>query len=172
MELKGLPAVNENVQPVPPVTSHQPNFSSRKWLGAHPWVFDGDESILMLPIQYKQSDTYYLQVINSAKLRPSPKPMLMWNTHWDITHQEAWKEGGTKSSEPQGRGGGRPLQTDWQAKHYPNHFQTKTTLTIGFDEQRGTYMYDMDAQLEILRGPPFHIQSFEPEQHTPLDPFN
>ena len=29
--------------------SHQPNFSVRNWLGETPWIFDGDEPILMLP---------------------------------------------------------------------------------------------------------------------------
>jgi len=172
VELEALPPVAENDQQVPPVRSHRPKFSARKWLGDHPWVFDGDEPILMLPIQYKQNDTYYVQVINSVKLRPGLKPMLMWNAHWDIAGQGAWKEGGSKSTEPQVHGGGTTLRADWQAKHYADRFRTKTTLTIGFDNRRGTYTYDMDSQLEILPGPPFHIQAFELEHHTPLDPFH
>jgi len=172
VNFKVLPMVSDTEQPVPSVTTHKPNFSSRKWLGDHPWVFDGDEPILMLPIQYKQNDTYYVQVINSVKLRPGLKPMLMWNAHWDIAGQGAYKEGGSKSTEPQVHGGGTTLRADWQANHYANRFQTKTTLTIGFDPKRGSYTYDMDSQLEILPGSPFHIQAFELEHHTPLDPFN
>ncbi len=136
------------------------------------WVFDGDEPILLLPIQYKQNDTYYVQVINNAKLRPGVKPMLMWNAHWDIAGQGAWKDGGSQSTEPKVHGGGSSLRADWQARHYAGRFETKTTLTIGFDNKRGTYTYDMDSQLEILPGPPFHIRAFELEHHTPLDPFN
>lgn len=172
VELKALPPVAEKDQPVLPMTSHKPNFSSRKWLGNQPWVFDGDEPILMLPIQYKQNDTYYVQVINSVKLQPGLKPMLMWNAHWDIAGQGAWKEGGSKSTEPQVQGGGTTLRADWQAKHYANRFQTKTTLTIGFDNKRGTYTYDMDSQLEILPGAPFRLDAFPLEHHAPLDPFN
>lgn len=68
--------------------------------------------------------------------------------------------------------GGASLQADWQARHHAGRFETKTTLTIGFDHKRGTYTYDMDSELEILPGPPFHINAFELEHHTPLDPFN
>jgi hypothetical protein len=98
--------------------------------------------------------------------------MLMWNAHWDIAGQGAWPDGGSKSTEPVTRGGGDSLQANWQARHYAGRFETKTTLTIGFDNKRGTYTYDMDSQLEILPGPPFHIHAFELEHHTPLDPFN
>jgi hypothetical protein len=172
VQWQALPAVAEKDQPVPPPTAHQPNFAVRQWLGERPWVFDGDEPILLLPIQYKQNDTYYVQVINNAKLRPGYKPMLMWNAHWDIAGQGAWKEGGSKSTEPQTQGGGASLQAHWQAKHYAGRFQTKTSLTIGFDRQRGTYTYDMDSELEILPGPPFRLDAFPLEHHAPLDPFN
>jgi len=172
VQLKALPAVAEKDQPVPLPTAHQPNFAVRKWLGNHRWVFDGDEPILMLPIQYKQNDTYYVQVINSVKLRPGLKPMLMWNAHWDIAGQGAYKDGGSKSTEPQVHGGGTTLRADWQAKHYANRFQTKTTLIIGFDAKRGSYTYDMDSELEILPGKPFRLDAFPLEHHAPLDPFN
>ena len=169
VELKALPPIAD--QPIPSATAHQPRFSARKWLGNHPWIFDGDEPILMLPIQYKQSDTYYVQVINSVKLRPGLKPMLMWNAHWDIAGQGAWKEGGSKSTEPEVHGGGNTIRADWQAKHYANRFQTKTSLTIGYDTKRGSYTYDMDSQLEILSGPPFRLNAFPLEHHAPLEPF-
>ncbi|MFQ3651722.1 MAG: LamG domain-containing protein [Gemmataceae bacterium] len=172
VKLKALPEVAEKDQPVRLPTQHKPNFSVRKWLGERPWVFDGDEPILLLPVQYKQNDTYYVQIINNVKLRPGFKPMLMWNAHWDIAGQGAWKDGGSKSTEPQTKGGGASLQATWQAKHHANRFQTQTRLTIGFDSQRGSYTYDMDSQLEILPGPPFRIDAFELEHHTPLDPFN
>lgn len=170
--MKALPEVAEKDQPVPAATEHKPNFSVRKWLGEHRWVFDGDEPILMLPIQYQQSDTYHVQIINSVKLQPGFKPMLMWNAHWDIAGQGAWKDGGSKSTEPVTQGGGSTLRADWQAKHHAGRFETQTTLTIGFDNKRGTYTYDMDSQLTILPGKPFRIDSFELEHHTPLDPFN
>src|SRR5581483_1863963 len=46
---------------------HQPDFKVRSWLGGRPWVFDGDEPILMLVSEQEAS-------INSVKLRPGFKP--------------------------------------------------------------------------------------------------
>lgn len=172
VQTKSLPPMPQEDPPVPPATAHQPNFSVRQWLGDRPWVFDADEPILLLPIQEKKSETYYFQIINNVKLQPGFKPMLVWNAHWDIAGQGAWPDGGSKSTEPVTQGGGARLQAHWQARHHAGRFETKTTLTIGFDNKRGTYTYDMDSQLEILPGPPFHIHAFELEHHTPLDPFN
>jgi hypothetical protein len=172
VECRALPPVDEKSQPAPDATAHKPSFSVRKWLGDRPWAFDGDEPILLLPIQYKNSDTYYVQVVNNAKLQPGLKPMLMWNAHWDLAGQGAWKDGGSQSTEPVTKGGGPSLQAHWQARHHAGRFETRSSLNIGFDSKRGTYTYDMSSQLEILPGPPFLIQSFEFEHHTPLDPFN
>ena len=36
-------------QPLAAAAPHTPRFSMRRWLGGRPWVFDGDEPIMLLP---------------------------------------------------------------------------------------------------------------------------
>ena len=63
----GAKVVVENVTfqslPASPKTAakdkHVPNFHVRKWLGGRQWVFDGNEPILLLPVEDKHSATYF-----------------------------------------------------------------------------------------------------------------
>src|SRR5262249_53908048 len=72
----GPKVVVENValQPAPPLApksaeqKHEPNFHVRKWLGGRQWVFDGNEPILLLPVEDKHTATYFTQTVGNVKL--------------------------------------------------------------------------------------------------------
>lgn len=149
-----------------PTLQHQPRFAMRRWIGGRPWVFDGAEPILLLPAP--ESST-----INNVKLRPGYKPMLSWNSHWDTQNQGAYKEAENTTVDVKVSGGGERLVASWRGKHTQNRFGTTTTMTVGFDRERGTYTYDIDSQLEVFPGgKPFHFRyGYDFEHHTPLDPF-
>jgi hypothetical protein len=153
-------------QPRPTTTLHTPRFSMRRWIGGRPWVFDGDEPIMLLPAP--ESTT-----INNVKLRPGYKPLLSWNSHWDTQNQGAYKEAENTSVNVKVIGGGETLVASWRGKHVKDRFATTTTMTVGFDRDRGTYTYDIDSQLEVFAGgEPFHFRyGYDFEHHTPLDPF-
>lgn len=148
----------------PPAPAHQPNFSVRTWLGERSWVFDGDEPILEL---HDEKDPSCF-----AKLRPGYKPQLTFDSHWGLENQGAFPEAASKWTRPTVSGGGATLQAAWSARNVKDRFTTRSTLVVGFDARRGTYTYDIDSQLEVLPGEPFHFRyGFDFEHHTPLDPF-
>src|SRR5205814_1350332 len=68
-----------------PARAHVADFAVRNWLGGRSWVFDGDEPILQLPVP--ESNPFL-----NVKLRPGYRPMLTWNSHWDIQNQGAYPE--------------------------------------------------------------------------------
>lgn len=145
---------------------HRVRLAVRQWLGGRPWVFDGDEPILLLP------STRSTPVMN-VKLLPGFKPLLTWNSHWDTQNQGAYKEATNKTVDVQTSGGGESLIATWRGKHTQDRFGTTSTMTVGFDSQRGTYTYDIDSELEVYAGEPFHFRyGFDFEHHTPIDPFN
>jgi hypothetical protein len=89
-----------------------------------------------------------------------------------LENQGAFPEAASKWTAPEVTGGGSSLQAKWTARHIRDRFTTRSTLTVGFDAQRGTYRYDIDSELEVLPGEPFHFRyGFDFEHHTPLDPF-
>jgi hypothetical protein len=155
-------------QPLAAAAPHTPKFSMRTWIGGRPWVFDGDEPIMLLPAP--ESST-----INNVKLRPGYKPLLSWNSHWDTQNQGAYKEAENTTVDVKVTGGGETLVASWRGKHVQDRFGTTTTMTVGFDRDRGTYTYDIDSQLEVFSnggGEPFHFRyGYDFEHHTPLDPF-
>lgn len=146
--------------------AHQPNFAVRTWIGGRQWVFDGDEPILLLPAPESIS-------INNVKLRPGYKPQLSWNSHWDTQNQGAFKEAENTTVDVQTSGGGASLVATWRGKHTGNRFETRSKLTVGYDAPRDTYFYDVESNLEVFAGQPFHFRyGYDFEHHTPLDPFN
>jgi hypothetical protein len=162
-----------SLHPLPPtgapeVAKHVPKFSARRWLGGRTWVFDGDEPILELSSAADPT-------LNNAKLLPGYKPLLSWNSHWDIQNQGAYPEGMNKSGEPTVNGGGSTLTARWTSRQVKGRFVTHTEMTVGFDAGRGTYTYDVTSELEVLSGAsgdPFQFRyGYDFEHHTPLDPF-
>lgn len=152
-------------EPLVVTAMHSPKFSVRRWLGDRQWVFDGDEPILQL---HNERDPSCF-----AKLKPGYKPQLTFDSHWGLENQGAFPDAASKWTEPVVSGGGdAPVKATWSARNVKDRFVTKSTLTVGFDSQRGTYTYDIDSELEVLPGEPFHFRyGFDFEHHTPLDPF-
>ncbi|MDB5387722.1 MAG: hypothetical protein JWM11_3368 [Planctomycetaceae bacterium] len=143
---------------------HTLNLSVRKWLGDRQWVFDGDEPILQL---HHGADPSCF-----AKLKPGYKPQLLFDSHWGLENQGAFPEAASRWTEPVVNGGGATLSVNWSARNVKDRFTTQSKLAVGFDPVRGTYTYDVDSQLEVLAGEPFHFRyGFDFEHHTPLDPF-
>ncbi|HND53446.1 MAG TPA: hypothetical protein PLV92_13645, partial [Pirellulaceae bacterium] len=148
----------------PRKTSRSLQLSSRKFLGDRVWVFDGDEPILQL---HHAGDPSCF-----AKLRPGYKPQLTFDSHWGLENQGAFPEAASKWTDPVVSGGGETLRASWSARNVKDRFTTKSTLTVGFDERRGVYTYEIESELEVLPGEPFHFRyGFDFEHHTPLDPF-
>lgn len=144
--------------------AHVPNFSVRKFLGDRNWIFDGDEPILEL---HSTSDPSCF-----AKLKPGYKPQLTFDSHWGLENQGAFAEAASKWTEPDVTGSGKSIAAKWSARGVKERFVTKSIMTVGFDSDRGTYTYDVDSELEVLPGDPFHFRyGFDFEHHTPLDPF-
>ena len=149
-----------------PVPAHVPNFSARKWLGGRLWVFDGAEPVMLLP---DPASSY----VNNVKLRPGVRPLLSFNSHWDVQNQGAYPEAKNDTADLKTTGGGKELTASWVGKHEKRRFATMTTMTVGWDAQRAVYAYDVESELEVLPGDPFHFKyGFDFEHHTPLDPFN
>ena len=146
-----------------PATAHKPQFSVRPFLGGRPWVFDGDEPILLLPVPKANG-------INNVKLRPGYKPQLSWNSHWDVQNQGAYKEADNKNTEPTWSGGGDTLKASWTSEHTKGAFVVKTSMTVGWDAKRQVYTYDMDSTMEVTQDFLFRY-GYDFEHHTPLDPF-
>ena len=157
------------VQQIPSITRtppspHVPNFSVRSFLGGRQFVFDGDEPVLQL--HYEKDPSVF------AKLRPSYKPQLTFDSHWGLENQGAFKEADSKWTAPVASGGGKSVKATWSARSVKDRFTTQSTLTVGYDAKRGTYTYDIESALEVLPGEPFHFRyGFDFEHHTPLDPF-
>jgi hypothetical protein len=161
LTLKTLPAAAAS----PALGAHVPNFALRKWLGGRPWVFDGDEPILML---VSSQESY----INSVKLRPGFKPLLSWNSYWETSNQGAFPEGAAKPGDATVTGGGKTLTAAWTANSVKGRFVQQMKMVVGWDERRSTYTYDVEGELEVLPGEPFTFKyGYDFEHHTPLDPF-
>ena len=144
---------------------HKANFTMRKFLGGRRWIFDGNEPILQL---HNEKDPSCF-----AKLKPGYKPQLTFDSHWGIENQGAFPDGASKWTEPEVTGSGESIKATWSARNVKDRFTTRSTLTVAFDAQRGTYAYDIESQLEVLPGKPFQFRyGFDFEHHTPLDPFN
>jgi hypothetical protein len=151
---------------VEPVLAHVPNFSARKWLGGRWWVFDGAEPIMLLP---DPASSY----VNNVKLRPGVRPLLSFNSHWDVQNQGAYPEAKNDTADVKVTGGGKEMVASWVGKHETGRFATKSAMTVGWDTQRAVYTYDVESEMEVLPGEPFHFKyGFDFEHHTPLDPFN
>jgi len=147
------------------ISKHQPNFTTRPWLGGRLFVFDNDEPILQL---HHQADPSCF-----AKLMPGDKPRLTFDSHWGLENQGAFPEAKVAWTDPQVSGEGKIVQVTWTAMHLQKRFKTESQLLVGYDNTRGTYTYDIDSQLEVLPGEPFHFRyGFDFEHHTPLDPFH
>ncbi|HVR83837.1 MAG TPA: hypothetical protein VMU54_05950, partial [Planctomycetota bacterium] len=144
---------------------HVPDFRVRSWLGGRPWIFDGDEPILML---VTEQESY----INSVKLRPGFKPLLSWNSYWETSNQGAFPEGAAKPGNATITGGGKTLSASWTAKSVKDKFIQRIQMAVGWDSKRSTYTYDVDSELEMTAAEPFQFRyGFDFEHHTPLDPF-
>jgi len=144
---------------------HAPDFRLRTWLGGRPWVFDRDEPILML---VTEKESY----INSVKLCPGFKPLLGWNSYWETSNQGAFPDGAAKPGNATVTGGGTLLTASWTAKSAKDRFVQRIQMVVGWDPRRSTYTYDVESELEMLPGDPFHFKyGFDFEHHTPLDPF-
>lgn len=160
-------AINiKKVEPTPIVPSlpYKPNFSVRKFLGDRDWVFDGDEPILQL--HYEKDPSCF------AKLRPGYKPQLNFDSHWGLENQGAFNDAASKWTAPNVSGGGDTIKVNWSSRNVKDRFVTKSNLIVGYDTVRKTYTYDIDSELEVLPGQPFHFRyGFDFEHHTPLDPF-
>ena len=152
-------------EPLVVTAVHSSKLSVRRWLGDRQWVFDGDEPILQL---HNERDPSCF-----AKLKPGYKPQFTFDSHWGLENQGAFPDAASKWTEPVVSGGGdAPVKATWSARNVKDRFVTKSTLTVGFNSQRGTYTYDVDSELEVLPGEPFHFRyGFDFEHHTPLDPF-
>lgn len=143
---------------------HKPNFSVRKFLGGRDWVFDGDEPILQL--HHDKDPSCF------AKLRPGYKPQLNFDSHWGLENQGAFNDAASKWTNPVVSGGGETIKATWSARNVKDRFVTKSSLIVGYDTVRKSYTYDIDSELEVLPGQPFHFRyGFDFEHHTPLDPF-
>jgi hypothetical protein len=148
-----------------PIDKHVPRFSARKWLGGYSWVFDGDEPILQLPAPDQVT-------VHNVKLRPGLKPLLNWDSRWDISNQGAFPDGKNEIGPVKTAGGGKSLTASWTSKQTKGRFVTRTSMTVTYDEKRQTYVYDVESELEVLAGEPFHFRyGYDFEHHTPLDPF-
>lgn len=146
--------------------AHSPNFRARPWIGGRQWVFDGDEPILLLP----HPDSSF---INSVKLRPGVRPLLGFNSHWDVQAQGAYAVARNDTAEVKVAGGGKDLVASWVGRHEKNRFGTRSRMTVGWDARRSVYIYDIESELEVLPGESFDFrQGLDFEHHTPLDPFN
>ncbi len=146
--------------------AHQPRFRARRWVGGRQWVFDGDEPILLLPDPASS-------FVNNVKLRPGLRPLLGFNSHWDVQAQGAYPDARNDTTDVKVDGGGRELGVSWVGKHEKNRFRTRSRMTVGWDDRRSVYTYDIESELEVLAGEPFPFRNgLDFEHHTPLDPFN
>jgi hypothetical protein len=146
--------------------THSPDFRVRRWIGGRQWVFDRDEPVLLLPDPASS-------FINSVKLRPGVRPLLGFNSHWDVQAQGAYAEARNDSADLAVAGGGKDLIASWVGRHEKNRFGTRSRMTVGWDVRRSVYTYDIESELEVLPGEPFDFRNgLDFEHHTPLDPFN
>ena len=142
-----------------------PDFQVRSWIGDRPWLFDGDEPIMLLPVPEAK-------YINNVKLRPGVKPLLSWNSQWGIENQGAFKDGENENSAITTSGGGDTISIAWAAKQKADRFTTRTRMDVSFNKSRGVYVYDIDSELNVRGTKPFHFRyGYDFEHHTPLDPF-
>jgi len=159
-----------SVQPLQPGPAEAPaphvsDFRVRPWLGGRPWVFDGDEPILML---VTEQESY----INNVKLMPGFKPLLSWNSYWETSNQGAFPEGAAKPGNATISGGGKTLTATWMAKSVKDKFLQRIQMVVGWDTKRSTYTYDVESELEMTAAEPFNFRyGYDFEHHTPLDPF-
>ena len=135
-----------------------------KWLGGRTWVFDGDQPVLQLHSTLDPSCF--------ARLKPGYKPQLTFDSHWGIENQGAFRRA-SKWTEPTVSGEGKSIKaTLVRPQHQGPVHHHEHALTVGFDPDRGTYTYDIESELDVLPGEPFHFRyGMDFEHHTPLDPF-
>jgi len=163
-EKVALKAAKPDSSPLAATSPAKRNFSVHTWLGGRQWIFDGNEPVLQL--QYEKDPSCF------AKFKPGYKPMLTFDSHWGIENQGAFPEGKQKWTAPVVTGGGDTIEAAWNARSLNDRFTTKSKMVVGFDADRGMYTYDMESELEVLPGAPFHFRyGFDFEHHTPLDPF-
>jgi hypothetical protein len=149
---------------IPKAEAYIPKFTSRKWLGGRTFVFDNNEPILQL--HYEGDPSCF------AKLMPGDKPRLAFDSHWGLENQGAFREAMVRWTAPMVSGEGDSVAVSWSAMHLKHRFETKSRLNVGYDAKRRVYTYDIDSELEVLPGEPFHFRyGFDFEHHTPLDPF-
>lgn len=166
VEFSKLDAVPLGSAKAVPLPTHSPDFRVRPWIGGRQWVFDRDEPILLLPHPASS-------FINSVKLRPGVRPLLGFNSHWDVQAQGAYAEARNDSADLVVDGGGKALVASWVGRHEKRRFGTRSRMTVGWDARRSVYTYDIESELEVLPGEPFDFrQGLDFEHHTPLDPFN
>ena len=147
------------------LTTHEPDFRHRIWLGERPWIFDGDEPIMLLPVPKAR-------YINNVKLRPGYKPLLSWNSHWGVENQGAYKVAENTNSEIKVSGGGKSIKFQWKGEHVNKRFITATSMHVKWDKFNHAYVYEIDSTMEVQKGEPFDFRyGFDFEHHTPLDPF-
>lgn len=153
-------------QPAVAVTPHPLKLTSRRWLGGRQFIFDDNQPILQL---HHSGDPSMF-----ARLRPDLRPQLTFDSHWGLENQGAYREAAVTWTEPEVSiaAAGQTASATWSAKHIGGRFTTSSRLTVGFDNARNTYTYDIDSELQMLPGPPFLFRyGFDFEHHTPLDPF-
>ena len=90
--------------------------------------------------------------VNNVKLRPGVRPLLSFNSHWDVQNQGAYPEAKNDTADVKVTGGGKELIVSWVGKHEKERFATKSTMTVGWDAQRAVYAYDVESELEVLPG--------------------
>lgn len=148
-----------------PAPAHVPAFALRTWLGDRPWLMDGDEPIMMLP-------TPAFPCFHNVKLRPGWKPLLLWNSGWELDNQGGDKDLASTYAFVEAVGGGSKITLKWKNRHVKNRFEIQSAMTVGFDPVRKVYTYDVESELEVLPGEPFRFRNaIDFEHHTPLDPF-
>ncbi|MFM7036337.1 MAG: hypothetical protein ACKO2L_01310, partial [Planctomycetaceae bacterium] len=153
-------------QPAVAETPHPLKLTSRRWLGGRQFIFDDNQPILQL---HHSGDPSMF-----ARLRPDLRPQLTFDSHWGLENQGAYREAAVTWTEPEVAiaAAGQTASATWSAKHIGGRFTTSSRLTVGFDNARNTYTYDIDSELQMLPGPPFLFRyGFDFEHHTPLDPF-
>ena len=101
------------------------------------------------------------------------KPLnFTFDAHWGTRKSRAFPDAVSTWTAPTVKGEGETLTATWSARGVKNRFATRSTLTVGFDTRRGAYTFDIDSELNVLPGEPFHFRyGFDFEHHTPLDPF-
>src|SRR5262249_40456703 len=133
VEVEELPALAQAA-----VVKHEPRFSWRRWLGGRPWVFDGDEPILLLPVPAAST-------INNVKLRPGLKPTLSGPAPGDPPTRAPSPGAHTPRARARAPGGGNPPPARGPPRQNKARFAPRTALKVGGDARRSVYTYDVES---------------------------